>query len=422
MLKNKFIICFLFEFVGFLSLSFLGEENKSVRIASLLLVFFIVLLNIKKIYWLLSQDKLIKSLSLFFLFSIPSIFFCDEFTKCGFKLFDLFVMISVIAIGILYFKTAKSNVFVFICWYYVFQTIITIIGYFVDPTAIAAEGNYGNYVTFLHCNYPPIHGNSIGEFGAVAFLFLYVKFEKEKHLSFLGKVAYSILGIIGLSVLYLSSSRTCMIAGLAGFLFLFFKLSNSKTKIKAIVVCACLSILFSHQIADKVTSIMMKKQNDVTLANSDNEADAMVSGRFSIWEKALENPHRLILGMGYGVASSEADIGAANAHNSIVEILLNCGVIALLFWLRFWYLLLKRYRWLCKVQNLLPIDIAWIHLAAAIAAISAVRSFGNISFVYFQLNTFSVIGCVALFEYCRFYVLNTKKQTICTTKFTPNRI
>lgn len=409
MFKNKFIICFFIVFAGFLSLSFLGLENKTVRIASSLLVFFVALLNRKKISWLLSQDKIVKNLSLFFLFSIPSIFFCEEFAKCGYKLLDLFVMVSMTAIGVLYFKTPKSNVFTFICWYYVLQTIVTLVGYFVDPTAIAAESDYGNYVTFLHCNYPPIHGNAIGEFGAVTLLFVYVKYEKQKHLSVWEKVTYTLLGVIGLSVLYLSSSRTCMIAGLAGFLFLFFKLSNSKTKIKALVVCSCLSLLFSHQIVDKVTSIMMKKQNETTMANFDNDADAMVSGRFGIWEKALENPHRLILGMGYGVASSEAEIGADNAHNSIVEILLNGGVIALFFWLRFWYLLFQRYRWLCKMKNLLPIDIAWIHLAAAFAAISAVRSFGNISFVYFQLNTFSVIGCVILFSYCRFHVLNLKK-------------
>lgn len=413
MKRNKFIICFILVFLGFLSLSFWGLENKTVRVSSLILVSGIALSYVKSITMIIQKDSLIKSFCCFFLFSIPSIFFCEEVTKCGFKLFDLSIMVSMIALGVVFFNTKKTNVFKFICWYYVFQTLITIIGYFFDPQAIAADTGYGNYVTFLHCNYPPIHGNSIGEFGGITLLFTLALFhlkQKEHKSGPLNKILLLLVGASGLAVLYLSSSRTCMIAFVMAFLFLYFHLYNSKTKVKMAMVGLCLALLFSNQIIDTTTRIMMKKQNEQTMAAYGSDEDALMSGRLSIWENALNNPEQLILGKGYGVASSEGDIGAANAHNSIIEILLNCGVFALFLWIRMWFLMYKRYRWLCKNSKSLPIDVAFIHLGAAFAVQSIVRSFGNVSFIYFQLNVFSVMGTMILFSYCRFYILKSRQR------------
>lgn len=410
---NKFIVCFIFIFLGFLSLSFLGLENKSIRISSLILVYGIALLYVKSITIVIQKDSVIRSLSYFFLFSVPSIFFCEEVAKCGFKLLDLSIMVSMTALGVISFKTKKTNIFKFICWYYVFQTLITIIGYFVDPQAIAADTGYGNYVTFLHCNYPPIHGNSIGEFGGITLLFTIALFhlsQKKQKCRFLNKSLFVLIGISGLAVLYLSSSRTCMLAFVIAFLFLFSHLYNSKTKLKLTMIGLCLALLFSNQIIETTMKIMMKKQNEQTMAAYGSDEDALLSGRLSIWENALNNPEQLILGKGFGVASSEEGIGAANAHNSIVEILLNSGVFALFFWIRMWWLLYRRYKWLCENSKSLPVDISWIHLGAAFAVQSIVRSFGNVSFIYFQLNVFSVMGTLILFSYCRFYILNNKQK------------
>lgn len=414
MKKNAFVIIFILLFLGFLSMSFLGIENKSVRVVTLLIITIIVFVRKKRVDSIISRDPMIKSLWYFFLCSIPSILFCEEIAKCGFKLFELSIMVMVTALGVMYFymNKFKSNVFQFICWYYVFQTAITILGYFFDPTAIAAETGYGNYVTFLHCNYPPIHGNSIGEFGGITLLFTFVLLHYQQQngrISRKSKIYLLIIGITGMSVLYLSSSRTCMIAFAVAFLFLFNNLFNTGTKIKMMMIGLCLALVFSNEIIDTTVRIMMKKQNEETMAKFDSAEDAIMSGRLSIWQTVLSNPEKLILGNGFGVASSENEIGAGNAHNSMVEILINSGVFALFFWIRMWILMYKRYRWLCKHSNYLPVDVSWIHLGAAFAVQSIIRSFGNVSFVYFQLNAFSVIATIILFSYCRFYILN--KQT-----------
>lgn len=411
MKDNAFVISFILLFLGFLSMSFLGIENKSVRVVSLLIIGIIVLLRKKRIESIIMRDPMVKSLWLFFLFSVPSIFFCEEVAKCGFKVFELSIMVMLTGLGVLYFKLGKCkyDVFQFICWYYVFQTVVTIIGYFFDPTAIAAERDYGNYVTFLHCNYPPIHGNSIGEFGGITLLFVLVLLHykhQQGQIKLKNRIFLLIIGITGISVLYLSSSRTCMIAFAVALLFLISNLFKSDTKIKIMVIGMCFALAFSNEIIETTIRIMMKQQNEQTIARYDSTEDAIMSGRLSIWKTVLKNPEKLILGYGFGVASSENEIGAANAHNSMVEILINCGVFALLFWIRMWYLMYKRYRWLCKYSNCLPVDISWIHLGAAFAVQSIVRSLGNVSFVYFQLNSFSIIGTIILFSYCRFYILN----------------
>lgn len=411
MIRNKFISCFILIFLGFLSLSFLGIENKSVRVVSLLFVSMIAVSHVGRIKSIIAREPILKSWFLFFLFSIPSIFFCREITKCGFKLFDLCMMVMITALGVIYFKTRKSDVFKYICWYYVFQTVVTIIGYFVDPKAIAADIDYGNYVTFLHCNYPPIHGNSIGEFGGVTLLFTLVLIhfrQKARQLNFRSRIYFFVIGLFGLSVLYLSSSRTCMIAFVVAFIFLFLHLYNPKTKLKFTMVGLCLALLFSNQIINTTVRILMKKQNEQTMAAYVSTEDALMSGRLSIWENVMNHSEQLIIGKGYGVASSENEIGAANAHNSIMEILINSGVFALFFWIRMWFLMYRCYRWLCKNQEYLPVDISWIHLGAAFAVQSVIRSFGNVSFVYFHLNVFSVIGTIILFSYCRSSVIENK--------------
>lgn len=414
MLKNKFVISFIIIFLGFLSLSFVGIENKNIRFISIIIVIFIILSYRNMIYSIIRKDRLLKNLFLFFLTSIPSILFCNQIAKSGFKLLELFILVSIIALGVLYFKIDnKRNVFMFICWYYVFQTVITILGYFFDPTSIASDTGYGNYVTFLHCNYPPIHGNSIGEFGGVTSLFImvyyYVK-NKSCKINYIKKLSMGLLCIAGIAVLYLSSSRTCMIASSIGLVFLFLKLYNSKTQIKITAIIICSGLVFSQQIIDKATSIMMKKQNEETLNKTDNEADALSSGRLSIWENALHEPHKLIFGNGYGVASSENDIGADNAHNSVIEILYNSGIFALFFWLNTWIIMYQRYRWLCNMKKYLPCDIAWVHLGATFAIISIIRSIGNVSFVYLQLNVFHTIASITLFSYCRIYILHQLKN------------
>lgn len=405
--RNPVCLAFIITFLGFLSLSFLGQENKIVRlICSILSLFTLWFGHSKHIRYVIKNDSILKSCYFFFLFSVPSIFFCTEVIKCGFKLLDLLIMVAFVALGTIYFNIdRKKNVFKFLCYYCVLQTIIAFIGYFVDPTAIASDNGYGNYVTFLHCNYPPIHGNSIGEFGSVTIYLMICLYltNKQKRSRFL----YLLTAMIGLSVLYLSSSRTCIISGVVGLIFLFFRVYKTSTRLKFIVVALCVGVYFSHEIINTTMSILMKKQNDETLSHANNTADAIMSGRLSIWQNALDNPYRLILGMGYGVASSDKDIGAGNTHNSIVEILFNSGIFALFAWLFMWIQLFRRYHWLCIMRNYLPVDIIWLHLAAAILIMNVIRSMGNISFVYLQMNVFAVVASIILIVYSTLFV---KKQ------------
>ena len=104
----------------------------------------------------------------------------------------------------------------------------------------------------------------------------------------------------------------------------------------------------------------MKKQDEKSLEKSENIANTISSGRLEIWETILANPADCILGKGFGTAVKEEKIGiGTNAHNSIVELLISVGIFATFFWIRLWYLLFKRYFWLCKYKYLLPCHIIW---------------------------------------------------------------
>ena len=165
------------------------------------------------------------------------------------------------------------------------------------------------------------------------------------------------------------------------------------------------SCIFFEQISDVITSFFYKSFTEESIAASDNSTDVMLSGRARIWEGALSNPDDLIFGQGFGVASHETkEFKDGNAHNSMVEILLNAGIFALFFWLRFWWLIYKKYKWLKRNKDLLPLPIINYELAAAIMISFFVKSFGNVSFVYFTPGDFFVISVAAFFIYSEKYV------------------
>ena len=138
---------------------------------------------------------------------------------------------------------------------------------------------------------------------------------------------------------------------------------------------------------------------------SNDLEDVWLSGRTRIWNAVFSHPEYLIFGKGFGVASHETSAFTdGNAHNSMVEIIFNAGIFALFFWLRFWWLICQKYRWLKRHKEYLPYPIICYELAAAIMITFFVKSFGNVSFVYFVPGEFSVISVAAFFVYSARYV------------------
>lgn len=406
-LSNPFTICIVLLYAGFISLSFLGEDNKSVRIITIVLIWIVVLSNKSELN---NSDPILSCLKLYVISCFPSFLFTDNPSLCAFKLFELILLPVFANLGISFFHiNEKLIVPKILLFYYIFQTLIAVFGYFLDPTTIAVDTGYGAYVTFLHCNYPPIQSNALGSYCAFSLLvctYLVARELKDGY-RIVNLSIYTILFTLSCFTMYLCSSRTSMISCLIAFLFLFINIFKAKTKTIVIVASLALAGVYVDKVAETAYSIIMKKQTESTIDKSDDAANQLSSGRLAMWEKAIEDPTKCILGQGFGTGFREmqknGDTFAGNAHNSVVEILYNAGIFALFFWLRLWYLLYKRFKYFLFDCDGLPLDRSLYYLTASICILAVIRSIGNLSFVYLQLDSFAPLAAIILCVYTSNY-------------------
>lgn len=411
--ENSFCFGFFVTLLAFMTLSpyAYGSDFKYIRVACSLFLFIKYgsgcFFNSQE--W--TNNAIINNLIIYAFFCSISIFFAEDYFTCGFKLLEIWVLIMFIILGAKNFNLSfGGNVFQFILWYAVLQALVAFVGYFVDPLAIVSEEENVRegrvYVPMLTCNLPFISSNALGLFGAVSVFKAYYMWRCDNAKNtFSRKLLIGVIAFIGLFVLYESSSRTSMISGVIGFLFLYKQTSSAVQRTKAIIISILLCVFFYNQISDAIMDFMYKSYTEDSVLASDDSADIVLSGRSRIWHAVLSQPEDLILGKGFGVASHETTgFTDGNAHNSMFEILLNAGVFALFFWLRFWWLIYQKYRWLKSHKEYLPFPIMNYELSIAIMITFFVKSFGNVSFVYFLPGEFFVISVSAFFVYSEKYV------------------
>lgn len=395
---NWVFVCFFLYLLGMLSLSFLGVGSKAGRIASLALMCCVVVRKgVRPI-----NDKIVKSLGAYFLCCAFSLLFSPDIAQGLVKLLELFLLFVFVNEGARHFNVAGTwSLFHVFLFYNVVQSAVSLLGYLTDPTVVAEETGSGPYVTFLVCKYPPIHANGLGSicgFGAL-FCLAFATIELRRGARRLKVCAIFSVAAMCAYVMYLTSSRTSMIAFVFAFFVWFYKAYHAKFRFVFAVLAVVLCVFNSEKLLDGLTSFFEKKQMEEEL--EEDTANKLSSGRLQMWQYVLQRPERWIFGQGYETGYFQmyrnGELTAGNAHNSFIQILYNSGIISLFFWLLMWWFMLKRYLWLMKRKEQLPIDPLWYHLAAAVLVLSFVRSFGNVNFVNLQLVAFAPIGCIILF-------------------------
>lgn len=381
-------------------MSFLGVAGKGGRIVSLAMMCCVVVAKgVRPV-----NDNIVKSLGAYFLCCAFSILFSPDVAQCLVKLLELFLLFVFVNEGARHFNVVGAwSLFHVFLFYNVVQSAVALFGYFTDPTVVSEDTGATSYVTFLVCKYPPIHANGLGSicgFGSL-FCLAYATIEFRRRAWMLKVCAIFAVSVTCAYVMYLTSSRTSMIAFVCAFLFWFYKVYHAKFRFAFAVFAVVLCVFNSEMIFDGLVSFFEKKQTEETL--EEDTANNLSSGRLQMWQYVLQHPERWILGQGYETGYFQmyrnGELTAGNAHNSFIQILYNTGIISLFFWLLMWWYVIKRYLWLMRRKERLPLDPLWYHLAAAVLLLSFVRSFGNVSFVNLQLVAFAPIGCIILFIY-----------------------
>ncbi len=406
--NNALVFSFSVYFLGFLSLSFIGEENKSVRIATTLAVLFVLLVKIAYINKFYLKNKLSAIFLVYICSLLPSLIFSEMIFMSVFKILDLIIIFLLMADSVesFFIKGLRLTFFHFILYYFIFQCIIFMGGYFFDPHALRQDFLQKG-INFLTSNYPKIHSNTVGTFGGVVILYsiFRIKHFAQKYL-----LNYLLLGL-GLSVLYLSSSRTGVLATLIGATFLIIKLFSGKQKLVLLVSIILAAVFFGNDIYQFGFKALLKMQTEETLANADNAADVLLSGRLGLWEIILEKPWNLIFGRGFGAALlTENALHNTNAHNSIVELLINAGIVATALWLVIWWRLFVYYRYIIRNKRFLPLHINYYHLSFSLLILICIKSMANITFVYFQLFDWLMVSIICLYVSTELKIKNNRKK------------
>ncbi len=381
-------------------MSFLGVGSKLGRVVSLLIMCFLVVRNgVRPV-----KDNIVKAIGAYFFCCAFSLLFSPDIAQGSVKLLELFLLFVFVNEGVRHFSVVGAwSLFHVFLFYNVVQSAVALFGYYADPTVVAEDTGAASYVTFLVCKYPPIHANGLGSicgYGAL-FCLAFATIEFRRGAGRLKVCAIFSASVVCAYVMYLTSSRTSMIAFVCAFLVWFYKAYHAKFRLAFAVFVVALCLFNGEKILDGMVSFFEKKQTEETL--EEDTANNLSSGRLQMWQYVLQHPERWILGQGYETGYFQmyrnGELTAGNAHNSFIQILYNTGIISLFFWLLMWWFVLKRYLWLMRRKGLLPLDPLWYHLAAAVLVLSFVRSFGNVSFVSLQLVAFAPIGCIILFVY-----------------------
>lgn len=404
--NNTFVFAFVVYFLGFLSLSFLGEENKIIRITTTLLVLFVLLIRLYNSHTQYYKSKLSTIIFIYTCTLLPSLIFSELFFMSAFKILDIFIIYLLIneSVRNFYIKELKITLFDFILYYFVVQCIIIIGGYFFDPHAMRSD-LLQKGVSFLSSNYPKIHSNTVGTFGGVVILFSIFRIKRVPQRTIINLLLLS----LGLAVVYLSSSRTGMIATLIGAIFLIAMIFSGKQKIYLLTAASIGLVIFTTEIYQFGYKALMKMQTEETLANSNNATDLLLSGRLSLWETIMEKPENLIFGRGFGTALlSENAMNNTNAHNSIVELMVNAGIVAVILWITIWWYLFKYYRYIINNKKFLTADVSYYHFSFSLLILIFIKSMANITFVYFQLFDWLMVSIFCLYICTELKIKQTK--------------
>jgi O-antigen ligase len=147
--------------------------------------------------------------------------------------------------------------------------------------------------------------------------------------------------------LILSASRKSFLS-LAFFIVLFYYLNfltNSKNKFLYLILFGVLIIAGNFGFQYIVENTYFGERL------SDEQLDRGFTGRVSIYENAFNVLMRnLVIGVGQGNAVVQEDLGRL-PHSDLMSMALGSGLVGLFFYLRFYWVVLKKYNKLKKVLN-----------------------------------------------------------------------
>jgi O-antigen ligase len=227
--------------------------------------------------------------------------------------------------------------------------------------------------------FPVINGNTVGLFGAVLFLAYLPRVLEAPML----RPRYTLPALLGLASVVCSYSRISLLGlGLAALCSLL--LLRKYALGWALVLCLALLGTSPHA-RTLVVEHLARGQQDRSL-------DTFTSHRLTMWEHVLGDYRVSAVGRGYAAGFRyDGDLDTGHAHNSVVELYFNVGLLGVAAWLLFIVAVSSRLYRLLKSQAALDGQLASI---AGVMVFMLVKVLGSTVFVYLDASMLIMVGVV----------------------------
>jgi len=302
-----------------------------------------------------------------------------------FKVCEIGLVVLVCLIGITTTAGAPSDFFHLNVKIVLLYTVIIWIESILFPTLawVPLRGETPLFGHALSGVFPVINGNTVGLFGAVLFLAYLPRLCEPPIL----RPGHTLPALLGLASVVCSYSRSSLF-GLAVAVVFSLALLRKHALGWALVLCLLL-VGTSPRVRTLVVDHLARGQEDRSL-------DTFSSHRLEMWDHVLKDYRASVVGRGYAAGFRyDDDLTTGHAHNSLVELYFNVGLLGAVAWLLFIGAVGSRLYRLLRSRTTLDYESVSI---AGVMVFLLVKALAATVFVYLDASMLILAGAVIYVE------------------------
>jgi O-antigen ligase len=227
--------------------------------------------------------------------------------------------------------------------------------------------------------FPVVNGNTVGLFGAVLFLAYLPRLFDSTRLS----LRHAVPALIGLASVVCSYSRSSLL-GLA--------VAALCSLILLRKYALCLAILLCFALLGTVPKVRTLTIEHLARGQEDRSLDTFSSHRIAMWETILSSYGTSVVGRGYAAGFRYDDnLTSGHAHNSLVELYFNVGLLGVVAWLLLIGALCSHLYRLLRAQ--VTIDYQLVSIVG-VMVFMLMKALASTVFVYLDVSMLIMAGMI----------------------------
>jgi O-antigen ligase len=298
-----------------------------------------------------------------------------------FKVCEIGLVVLVCIIGITSAAGAPSDFFHLNVKIVLLYSVVIWVESFLFPGLawIQLQGETPLFGHALSGVFPVINANTVGLFGSVLFLAYLPRLLEPPML----RPRYTAPVLLGLASVVCSYSRISLF-GLAIATLCALLLLRKYALVWGLLLCLLL-LGTSGKVRTLAVEHLARGQEDRSL-------DTFSSHRLQMWDHVLNDYGVSVVGRGYAAGFRyDDDLTTGHAHNSLVEVYFNVGLLGLVVWLFFIGAVCRRLYWLWQAQR--PVDGQFVAIGSVMIFL-LIKAIGSTVFVYLDASMLILAGII----------------------------